>query len=114
MARPLSRSTNVAATFPHSEAASGHDGNRVGGAAIDLHKRNQALAVFTARVFDPQLLKPKHRQTRAEHLPGAQVSVCLFSFAKVGIDVGRMLTGNADDLRRTTYDHFTTDSKENP
>jgi len=44
-----------------AESATGHDGDRVGSAAVRLNKPNQTLAVFSARVVDPQLLKPKYR-----------------------------------------------------
>ena len=44
-----------------TESATGHDGDRVGSAAVRLNKPNQTLAIFSARVVDPQLLKPKYR-----------------------------------------------------
>jgi hypothetical protein len=71
---------------PFSHAATSHDGDRVGGAAVNLDKRNQALAVLPASVRDSKFLKSKHRQTHAEHLPGAQVPVCLFSVAKITLE----------------------------
>ena len=39
-----------------AEAASGDDGDGVGGAAVDFDEGDQALAVFTARVFDAEFL----------------------------------------------------------
>src|ERR1700738_2685664 len=40
-----------------SETASGDDGDGVGGAAVDFDERDQTLAIFSARVFDAQLLE---------------------------------------------------------
>jgi hypothetical protein len=39
-----------------AQAASGHHGYGVGGTAVDLYERYQALAVFAARIFYAQLL----------------------------------------------------------
>src|ERR1700690_645786 len=66
-----------------AETASGDHGDGVGGAAVDFDEGDQTLAIFSARIFDAELLKPQHGQANAEHLPGAEMAVSDFGFAKI-------------------------------
>ena len=71
-----------------SEAASGHHGDGVGGAAVDFDEGDEALAVFfiTARVLDAQLFEAQHGQAHAQDLPRAEMAVGSFGFAKVVVE----------------------------
>ncbi len=65
-----------------AETASGDHGDGVGGAAVDFDEGDEALAVFSARVFDAQFVEAQHGQAHAQHLPGAEMAVGLFGFAE--------------------------------
>src|ERR1019366_2808718 len=67
---------------PLAQPAAGHDGNRIGGAAVNLHKGNETLAIFAARVVDAQQFQPKHGQPDAQHLAGTEMSVGFLSVAQ--------------------------------
>src|SRR6266849_3658309 len=69
-----------------SETASGDHGYGVGCAAVDFYERDQTFPVFTARVFDTQLLESQHGQAHAQHLSGAQMAVGVFGFAKIFVE----------------------------
>ncbi len=69
-----------------SETASGDHGDGVGGAAVDFDERDQTLAIFSARVFDAQLLQSQHGQAHAENLAGAEMAVGEFGFAKIIVE----------------------------
>jgi hypothetical protein len=61
-----------------AEAASGDDGDGVGGAAINLDEGNEALAVGrlrATRVVDAEQAAAEHSHANSEHLAGAEVSV---------------------------------------
>ena len=60
---------------PLAQPASGYDGNGVGGAAVNLHKGDETLAIFAARIVDAQQFQPEHGQSDPQHLPGTQMSV---------------------------------------
>ncbi len=76
---------NVAATLPQSrnfsarlprEAAVGHQGDRIGHAAIDLDVGYQAFALGD-RIVNAEFAQAQHRQANAQDLPGAEVTVRL-------------------------------------
>ena len=67
---------------PLAQPAAGYDADRVGGAAVNLHKRDEALAIFAVRIVDAQQFQSKHGQTHAQHLPGTEMSVSYFGLAQ--------------------------------
>ena len=82
MARPVSRSTKVAATFPQSknlrarfaEAAIGDKSDGVRHAAIDFDVGDNAFAVADG-IFDAEFAETEHGEADAEDLSGADVAV---------------------------------------
>src|SRR5262249_810466 len=66
-----------------SQAASGDDPDRVGGAAVNLNKGHQPLAVFALRILDVETSQPEHGHTYAQHLAGAEMAVRLFGVVKI-------------------------------
>jgi hypothetical protein len=58
-----------------SEAATGDNGDGIGGAPIDLNPGYEAFAVFARRVFYTKKFHPSHRHTQAEDLAGANMSM---------------------------------------
>ena len=62
-----------------AEAAAGDDGDGVGGAAVDLHEGDEALAVFggeaAAGVFYAEALAAEQGHANAEDLAGTEVAV---------------------------------------
>ena len=66
-----------------AQPAPGDDRNRVGGAAIDLDKRHEALPVGAGRVFDAQEIHPMEGHTKTQNLAGAKMAVGLFRQAFV-------------------------------
>ena len=69
-----------------AEAASGDDGDSVGGAAIDFDEGYEPLSVFSLRIVDAEFLQAEHGETDAQHLPGAEVSVGLLSVAEIFVE----------------------------
>jgi len=69
-----------------AEAASGDDGYGVGGAAVDLYERDEALAVSAVRIVDAEFLKAQHGKTHAEDLAGAEVAVGFLGIAEVFVE----------------------------
>jgi hypothetical protein len=71
-----------------AQSTASNNGDGVGGAAVNLNKCNQALAVFLValRIVDAQLLQAKHRHAHAEHLPGTEVPVCLLGIAEIFVE----------------------------
>ncbi len=65
-----------------AEAAAGDDGDGVGGAAVDLDKRDETLAVDALGVVDAKAFAAKHSQADAEDLASAQMAVGDFGFAE--------------------------------
>ncbi len=71
-----------------AQSASGDHSNRVSGAAIDLDEGDEPLAVFliAARIFDAKFHQAQHRQSHAEDLSGAEMSVSLFGVVKIFVE----------------------------
>jgi hypothetical protein len=65
---------------PFAQAAASDHRNRVGGAAIDLHERDQALAIFSAWIEEAEAGTSQHRHAYAKHLAGAEMAVSNFGF----------------------------------
>ena len=70
---------------PLPQPAARHDANGVCGAAVNLDKGDQALAIRTFRVIDPKTLTAKHRHPDAQDLTGAEVPMGNFGFAQESI-----------------------------
>ena len=58
-----------------AEAASGDDGDGVGGAAVDLDERHQALAVCAGGIVQLQQTQSAQGHAQAQNLAGAHVAV---------------------------------------
>jgi hypothetical protein len=69
-----------------AEAAAGDDGDGVGGAAIDLDEGDEAFAVGSLGVVDAQASTAEHRQTNAEDLSGAEMSMGDFGLTQEGFE----------------------------
>jgi hypothetical protein len=68
-----------------AQAASGDDGNRIGGATVDLYERHKALAVGTLGICDTKPFATQHGHADAENLAGAKVAVGDLGFAEKGV-----------------------------
>ena len=80
----LPQSRNLNARFPRRHPVTTRDG--IGGAAVDFDERDEAFAVFSLRIIDAEFLQAEHRQTHAQDLPGAKVSVSLFCVAEIFVE----------------------------
>jgi len=69
-----------------AEAASGDDGDGVGGAAVDFDEGDEALAIFAMRIADVEFLQAEHRKAHAENLTSTDVAVCLFGVAEIFVE----------------------------
>jgi len=65
-----------------AKTAAGDDGDGVGGAAVDLHKGDESLAIGTARLVDAKSLAANHGEANAEDLSGAEMAVGEFGLAE--------------------------------
>jgi hypothetical protein len=66
-----------------AKAASRNYTYGIGCAAVDFDDGNQALSIFSSRVINAKFFQPQHGHAHAEHLPGTEVPVGLFGFAKI-------------------------------
>jgi hypothetical protein len=69
-----------------AESAAGDDGDGVGGAAVNLDKGDEALAVDALWVVDAEAFAAKHSHADAEDLASAQVAVGDFGFAEESVE----------------------------
>jgi hypothetical protein len=92
-----------------AEAATGDHSNGIGGATVDLDERNEALAVFSARIFYAEFSQAQHGESHAENLSGTEVTVSLLGLTDVFLEgfhksSGQLsafsLTSRATDVRR--------------
>src|SRR5712692_1957405 len=82
-----------------AEAATGDDGDGVGGAAVNLHKSDQTLAVFTARIVDAQPGQAEHGQAHTQDLSGAEMAVGLFGVAEIFVEGFHSVVGRQSSAR---------------
>src|SRR5260370_32899064 len=73
--RSLSPVAKLQSAFAQSTARDHRDS--VGGAAVDLNKSDETLAVFAARVIDAEFLQPEHREPHCKGLPRPRLSLGL-------------------------------------
>ena len=64
-----------------AQPAAGHHADRVGGAAVDLDKGDQALAIAAARLLDAQASAAQHRHAHTQDLSRAKMAVGDFGLA---------------------------------
>src|SRR5260370_4280890 len=97
-----------------AKAASGDDGDGVGGAAVDFDEGDEALAVLwiddAFGVVDAEAFAAEHGQADAEDLTSAEMAVGGFSFVEEGVEglhksmillVGRcVISGHLRDVVR--------------
>lgn len=69
-----------------AEAAPGHHANRIGGAAVDFDKGDEALAICAERVFDAEGFESEEGHADAEDLAGAHVAVGSFSALEESVE----------------------------
>jgi hypothetical protein len=58
-----------------AQAAAGYDHDGIGGAAINLHKGDDAFAVLALRIVQTEGFEAEHGHAHAEHLSGAKVAM---------------------------------------
>ncbi len=69
-----------------AEAAAGDDADSVGGAAVDLDKSDETLAIDTFGVVDAKAFAAEHGHAHSENLASAEMAVGNFGFAEEGVE----------------------------
>ena len=69
-----------------AETAIGDESDGIGGATIDLDECDDAFAVGTLRIIDAKQLETVHRESHAENLSGAEMTVRNRGFIEILIE----------------------------
>ena len=63
-----------------AQAAAGDDGDSIGGTAVNLHKCDKPLTIFSAGIVETEAVASQHRHAHTQHLAGAKMAVGNFGF----------------------------------